>query len=149
MSPLSTPRRRGAPLGNSNGFKHGLYSKRVKKRDPSADDAIVLKSLADEIALIRVFTQRLIDNLDPSASASELTDILRILCFSSTTITRILRVHFLITDSETILDSDIEAAVQQVNARLRAKQPSIAQLLAAGMVGDLPSSTPHPQEERN
>jgi hypothetical protein len=45
--------------------------------------------------------------------------------------------------------SSDEAAVQQVNARLAAKQPSIAQLLAAGMVGDLPSSAPHPQEERN
>jgi hypothetical protein len=142
-------RRRGAPLGNSNGFKHGLYSKHIKKRDPSTGDGTVLKSLADEIALIRVFTQRLTDNLDASASASELTDILRILCISSTAITRILRVHFLITDNEAILDSDIEAAVQQVNARLAAKQPSIAQLLAAGMVGNLPPSAPHLPEEGN
>jgi hypothetical protein len=122
--PLSSNKRpRGAPLGNSNSFKHGFYSKRVTKRDLSADDATILKSLADEIALIRVFNQRLIDKLDPSADVSELTDILRILCISSTTIIRILRVHFLVTETESILDSDIEAAIQQVNARLAAKQP--------------------------
>jgi hypothetical protein len=71
------------------------------------------------------------------------------LCISSTTITRILRVHFLITDSETILDSDIEAAVQQVNNRLAARQPSVAQLLAAGMIGDLPSSRSYGRKELN
>ncbi len=149
MSPVSSKKHPGAPLGNSNGFKHGLYSKHIKKREPSEGEATVLKSLADEIALIRVFSQRLVEHLDPSADASELTDILRILCISSTTITRILRVHFLITDSETILDTDIQAAVQQVNARLAAKQPSISQLLAIGMGGALPSSTPHLQEGEN
>ena len=149
MSSISPKKHPGAPIGNSNGFKHGLYSKHIKKRDPSEGDATVLKSLADEIALIRVFSQRLVEHLDPSADASELTDILRVLCISSTTITRILRVHFLITDSETILDSDIQAAVQQVNARLAAQQPSISQLLAVGMGGALPSSPPHLQEGEN
>ncbi len=62
MPPSSPTRRRGAPIGNSNSFKHGFYSSHFKKRPPSADETTVLKSLADEIALIRVFAQRLIDD---------------------------------------------------------------------------------------
>ncbi len=113
--------RRGAPIGNFNGFKHGFYSTRTKKRAPSTDDATILKSLADEIALIRLFTQRLVESCQPSADHSQLTETLRILCLASTTITRILRVHYLITDTEEILDQDIKAAMLEANARLTAK----------------------------
>ena len=45
--------------------------------------------------------------------------------------------------------SSDEVAVQQVNARLAAEQPSIAQVLTSGIVGDLPSSAHPHQEERN
>jgi len=62
MSSYNFPRPRGAPYGNSNAFKHGLYSNNLKKRPPSEKDTTVIKSLSDEIALIRLFTQRLIDN---------------------------------------------------------------------------------------
>ncbi len=127
MPPSSPSRRRGAPVGNFNGFKHGFNSTRTKKRDSSADDATILKSLADEIALIRLFTQRLVESCQPSADHSELTETLRILCLASTTITRILRVHYLITDTEEILDQDIKAAMLEANARLTAKSSSPSQ----------------------
>ncbi len=130
-----SPRRRGAPIGNFNGFKHGFYSTRTEKRPSSTDDATILKSLADEIALIRLFTQRLVESCQPSADHSQLTETLRILCLASTTITRILRVHYLITDTEEIQDQDIKAAMLEANARLTAKsspplQP--ASILPAG-----------------
>ena len=52
-------------------------------------------------------------------------------------------------DSEIILDSEIQAAVQQVNAWVAAQQPSIPQLLAIGLGGPLPSSPPHLLEGEN
>ena len=146
--PSPSPRRRGAPIGNFNGFKHGFYSTRTKKRDPSAEDATILKSLADEIALIRLFTQRLVESCQPAADHSELTETLRILCLASTTITRILRVHYLITDTEEILDQDIKAAMLEANARLTAKSVSPAQPVGSPPIeagspdSPLPSATP-------
>ena len=149
-SPLTTKKPRGAPIGNSNSFKHGFYSSRFKKRPPSADETTVLKSLADEIALIRVFAQRLIDQPEPpSADVTELTDVLRVLCISSTAITRILRVHFLVTESESILDSHIKAAIQQVVASLAAKQPSLPLPAPVEVTSDKPSPELHHPGEMN
>jgi hypothetical protein len=144
----STPhRRRGAPLGNFNGFKHGFYTTRIKKHTPSAEEVTDLKSLFDEIALIRVFTNKLVESCDPTPTRNELVDILRILCLSSAAITRILRVHYLITGSENDLDPDIEEAIRQVQARLVNKQAPPPILASTEMEANLTSSNLPPQGE--
>ncbi len=117
--------RRGAPLGNHNAFKHGFYARRIN-RDLSAEETTNLKSLVDEIALIRVFTRRLVESCHPSADLKELADILRILCLASASITRILRIYYLITGSETGLDPDIEDSIRKINAELIAKNSSVS-----------------------
>jgi hypothetical protein len=65
MSPPS--RRPGAQLGNMNALKHGFYTRRIKKRDLSGVESTNVKGLAEEIALIRIFTRRLVETCDPSA----------------------------------------------------------------------------------
>jgi len=145
---MSTSHKRpGAPLGNFNGFKHGFYTTRVKKRSPSPDEVTDLKSLCDEIALIRVFTRKLVESCDSGATSSELADILRVLCLSSTAITRILRVHYLITGSENDLDPVIEEAIRQVQARLSHKQAPPSIPTSNGKDGHTSSSIPLPQGE--
>jgi MFS family permease len=62
-----------------------------------------------------------VETCDPSADLYELAGILRILCLASTTITRILRVHYIISGSESDLDRDTEEAIRQVNTELREK----------------------------
>ncbi len=138
----SHPRRRGAPLGNTNALKHGFYARRLKYRNLSSAASIDLKSLVDEIALIRVFTRKLVESCHPSADLSELTGILRILCLASSTITRILRVHYLITGSEADLDRDIEEAMSHVQIGLT-PDPSSSPLPAPAQgSGVVPSSQP-------
>jgi hypothetical protein len=137
---LSHPRHAGAPLGNSNAFKHGFYTRRIKKRDLSGVETTDLKSLVDEIALIRVFTRRLVESCNPTADLYELAGILRILCLASTTITRILRVHYILTGSENDIDRDIEEAIRQVHAELTAKHASSPHPESAKNPGDVPSS---------
>ena len=139
---LSRPRHAGAPLGNSNAFKHGFYTRRIKKRDLSGVASTDLKSLVDEIALIRVFTRRLAESCTPSADLYELAGILRILCLASTTITRILRVHYILTGSENDLDRDIEEAIRQVHAELTAKHASSPHPASDLDIGAEPSSKP-------
>jgi len=89
--PSSPPRRRGAPLGNSNNFKHGFYSRRLKKRDLTGVEATEVSGLVEEIALIRIFTRRLVESFDPEADFYEHADLLRTLCLASSAITRVIR----------------------------------------------------------
>jgi hypothetical protein len=117
-------RRPGAPAGNSNAFKHGFYTRRIKKRDLSGVETTDLKSLVEEIALIRVFTRRLVESCDSSADLYELAAILRILCLASSTITRILRVNYLLNGSDNNLGDEIEMAIRQVHDELRGKTAS-------------------------
>ena len=115
-------KRLGAPLGNNNAFKHGFYTRRTP-RDLSNEESTNLKSLVDEIALIRIFTHKLVESSHPSADLKELAEILRILCLASASITRILRIYYLITGSETGLDPDIEDSIRKINLELTTKNP--------------------------
>jgi hypothetical protein len=114
-------RRRGAPSGNLNALKHGFYTRRLKKRDLTGVDATDVSGLVEEIALIRVFTRRLVESCLPDADSYELADILRILCLASSTITRLTRTQYLLTTSNTGLDDEIAEAIRQVNSELRPK----------------------------
>jgi hypothetical protein len=118
---LSSPRRRGAPLGNSNALKHGFFSRQMKKSHLPTVESSDLKSLVDQIALIHVFTRRLAETCNPTANLNELVDTLRILCLASSTISRILRVNYLISGGETDLDREIEEDIRHVNAELVGK----------------------------
>ena len=124
--PTSSPRRRGAPLGNLNNFKHGFYSRRLKKRDLTGVEATDVAGLVEEIALIRVFTRRLVESFDPDSGFYEHADILRILCLASSAITRVIRAQCLITASDSGMDDDIAEAIRQVNAEIQAKRLALA-----------------------
>jgi hypothetical protein len=125
---LSSPRRRGAPLGNSNALKLDFSSRRKKKSHLSTNDSTDLKSLLDQIALIHVFTRRLAESCNPAANLNELVDTLRILCLASSTISRILRVNYLISGGETDLDREIEEAIRHVSAELDGKSTPLPPL---------------------
>src|SRR4030042_5857777 len=117
----STKKHSGAPKGNLNALKHGFYTRRLNKRDLSGIETTDIKSLAEEIALIRVFTRRLVETCDHSANFYELADTLRILCLASSTITRILRAHSIITGNMGGLDGEISQAIDQVLAEFAAR----------------------------
>jgi hypothetical protein len=127
MPPTSPPRRRGAPPGNLNNFKHGFYSRRLKKRDLTGVESTDISSLAEEIALIRVYTRHLIESFDPNGDFYEHADLLRILCVASSAITRIIRAQYLISSTGSGIDDEIAEAIRQVNAEFQAKlAPSVA-----------------------
>jgi hypothetical protein len=125
MSPSA--RRPGAPPGNHNAFKHGFYTRRLKKRDLTGVESTDVSSLVEEIALIRLFTRRLVESCLPDADSYELADILRILCLASCTITRLTRTQVLLSTSNTGLADEISEAIRQVNAEFRPKLPPTSQ----------------------
>jgi len=116
-----SPRRRGDPKGNLNTLKHGFYTRRLKKRDLTGVESTDAKGLIEEIALIRVFTRRLIESIGPDSDAYELADILRTLCLASSTITRVVKTQYLITSSGSGMDDEISEAIRQVNAEFNAR----------------------------
>ena len=124
------PRPRGAPKGNFNALKHGFYTRRLRKHDLSGVESTEPSGLIEEIAIIRVFTRRLIESIHPESDAYELAEILRALCLASSTITRIVKTQFLITSAGSGIDDEIAEAIKQVNAEFHARL--------------LPSSDPDP-----
>jgi hypothetical protein len=119
--PSSPKRPRGAPKGNLNALKHGFYSRRLKKRDLDGVDATDVKGLIEEITLIRVFTRRLIESVQPDMDPFELAFILRALCLASSIITRVVKTQFLIAESGSAMDDLIGQAILEVNQELHTK----------------------------
>ena len=60
----NTKKRRGAPDGNWNAFKHGFYSRRFKPLEISDLDTALGDGLEDEIALLRVIIRRVFEYAD-------------------------------------------------------------------------------------
>ena len=122
-----SPRRRGAPKGNLNAFKHGFYTRRIKKSHLNGVESTDTSGLLEEIALIRVFTRRLVESCLPDADSYELADVLRILCLASSTITRVIKTQYLLSISNSGMDDDIAEAIRQVNAEIQIKRLSSIQ----------------------
>lgn len=119
----ASPRRRGGQPGNSNNFKHGFYSRRLKKRDLTGVDATDTSGLVEEIALIRIFTRRMVETFDPDAGFYEHADLLRILCIASSAITRIIRAHALINATGPGMAEELRAAIHEANLELLGDPP--------------------------
>jgi len=130
VMPMSLSRRPGAPKGNFNALKHGFYTRRLKKRDLTGVESTDVSGLIEEIALIRVFTRRLIESCAPEADAYELAEILRILCLASSTITRVVKTQYLLSTTDTGLGDEIDEAIRQVNAELRQKLPPLPRVMS-------------------
>jgi len=101
-----------------NAFKHGFYTRRFKKRDLSGVEATNIKGLAEEIALIRIFTRRLVETADPSADLYELAGVLRTVCLASATITRIIRAQAILANDPTEFYRDVDDAIRRVRLEM-------------------------------
>jgi hypothetical protein len=99
----------------------GFYSHRLKKRELTGIEAADVAGLVEEIALIRVFTRRLVESFDPNGDFYEHADLLLILCVASAAITRVIRAQYLISSAGTGMDDDITEAIRQVNTELHAR----------------------------
>ena len=71
-------RKRGAPFGNQNARKHGLYSKFLTpERIEKLDEAVEIKDLSREIGIVRLKLDSLLS--DPNASTNEVLKTISIL----------------------------------------------------------------------
>jgi hypothetical protein len=120
---MTSPRRPGAQIGNMNALKHGFYTRRIRKRDLNGVEDTNINGLADEIAIIRIFTRRLIESADPSADLYELAGILRTICLASATITRIIKAQAFLSNDPTEFAAEIDQAIREVRIEMGLDPP--------------------------
>ena len=118
----STSKRRGAPIGNINALKHGFYTRLIKKHDLSGVESTDTKNLVEEIAIVRVFTRRLIESLDSDADTYEIAGALKILCVALSTITRAIKTHHWLTLNNGEMDDEISIAIKRLHEEINARQ---------------------------
>ncbi len=148
-SPSSpSPRHRGGQLGNLNALKHGFYARRLKKRDLDGVEATDVKTLIEEISLLRVFTRRLIENLDPHAGAYELAAVVRILCVALKSITSAMKAQHWLAINDSSTDEELHTALLQFWAEVEARKAAETQAAASfipptsGSISEPPIQTP-------
>jgi len=132
MSPHPATRRRGlsnrrpgAQPGNANALKHGFYTRRFNKQHLDGVESTSLSGLAEEIALIRIFTRRLVESTDLSADVYDLAGVLRAICLASATITRIIRIQSLLGSSTNDWQDAIDTAIHDISIELGIVQPGL------------------------
>lgn len=106
-------RKRGAPPGNQNAFRHGFYSSRFRQQELQALSQSSTLELADEIALMRVATARLLASLyshtEPRDLQTELS-ILRAVNLSALSINGLVRTRLMLTRDGWRLPPCLEAS---------------------------------------
>jgi hypothetical protein len=103
-------RKRGAPLGNLNAFKHGFYSGRFSPAERRSLDEQASPDLVDEIALVRVAVSRFLASLEmddaPRDLQSELA-ILRTINLGALSINGLVRTRLMLAASGTSLNAAV------------------------------------------
>lgn len=113
------PKKRGAPVGNQNAFKHGFYSRhftRAEIKDLSEMERLVLD---DEIELVRALMRRVLESAQDHTSHAENIETLRAICQGNFTLTRLIRTHFLKPKEEI---DPLRKAFYEILATLDAEQ---------------------------
>ncbi len=94
-----TKRKRGAPKGNRNALKHGLYSAAFKEQERRLLARLPVADLSAEIDLIRVANYRLLQALNQSSAPLDVDaqlSIVRAVNLSTRSITSLLRAQGLL-----------------------------------------------------
>ena len=90
--PARVKRKRGAPKGNQNARKHGLYSKVLDKADQlDFELASGVEGIDDEIALLRVKIKSILEN-DP--------ENVKLIMLATDTLAKLVRTRYKITGEQ-------------------------------------------------
>jgi hypothetical protein len=134
------PRKRGAPLGNTNAVKHGYYSHRINPGRGSFPANPTRSGLADQIALMRAYFDQVIRL---SAGYKQVRDWPGILNALSLTVKSI---SFLIEFQQRMGGSmDTKSYHRRILAEILEALSSESAETASGAVESMPQSTPEAQ----
>jgi uncharacterized protein YjcR len=107
------PRKRGAQPGNLNAFRHGFYSKIFKPLNAKDLEGILSTSLEDEIAMLRIATQRTFEIANQIDDVDQVVKALGALGLASIRTSRLLKAQKELGNGDQAL-SAISAAINAV-----------------------------------
>lgn len=113
-------RRRGAPIGNTNALKHGLYSPRHNAAAYTEQAQRSQQNLDEEIALLRYFIRRLVELSENVDTLYDAAGLLRVLSMASTSLTNMLKTQFLLFGGQA--QAELSTALKDVLADMRAQE---------------------------
>ena len=117
----TTPKKRGAPLGNQNALTHGFYARRLPQSQLDGLEETTVRSLEDEIGVMRVFSRKVaelgaeVDDLDEAKS------VLNSLSLATGSINRLVRTHTHIP----ALELDPSAMLREALLELQLEWPEL------------------------
>ena len=115
----SQTRRRGAPEGNFNAFKHGFYSRRF--RNGELDDLVKSppEALHDEIDMLRIINRRVVDMAEEGKSPDEILEFYNFIALTSMRLSTLLRTQNLLEKSENTAGSLLSALEKVIEETLQ------------------------------
>jgi hypothetical protein len=112
-------RKRGAPKGNLNALRHGIYSDQLRRADLAALQGIDPTSLKDEIAVLRVVARRLVELIKNSESAAELANLIHNLTAVTNSLGRLIRVYSIVAQRKSDTDIIFGDVIAKITRELR------------------------------
>jgi hypothetical protein len=128
QEPPSKPvRKRGAPLGNTNNLKHGYYSSRFKKGETDDLEGYEFSGLQDEIVMMRVLIRRVVERSGDVENLAHAVSLLRAMSLASISLTRLIRTHHWISQTEggsqKLLNEALSEVIEEMNLASRFASP--------------------------
>jgi hypothetical protein len=120
---MSEPRRRGAPRGNRNAFKHGFYARPVNPAGSQDLPASTILGLQDEIDMLRACMRGAIEIFPTLTNPQDSLNLLRAIALLSTCLNRLIRTHALVTGPTDKIQQDFKNAIASVLAELEESPP--------------------------
>ena len=120
FAPLSPKRRRGAPPGNTNAVKHGMYSPRHNPAIYTEESQRSKQDLGEEIAHLRFFMRRLYELSESVDNIYDAAGLCRVMSIASTSLTNMLKAQHLIFGDEN--KGAFSRALKSVLADMRAQK---------------------------
>lgn len=88
-------KKRGAPYGNQNAYKHGFYARHYTPQEVTDFEEMEPLDVLNEIELIRALMRRVLESSQSANTHAENLDTLRAICLGNFTLTRLIRTQFL------------------------------------------------------
>jgi hypothetical protein len=115
--PTAQPRRRGAPPGNLNALKHGLYSKFFRDADLDQLHASEEQDVSQEIELLRLIIQRTTERSADAQTFDDQLRFLRILAYATSQLTHLLNIQKAYRKAQRSKETD--ASLNEIEAAMR------------------------------
>ncbi len=140
----NTPKKRGAPHGNHNALKHGLYARALPATDLINLDEAPQVNLVPEIELLRILIARAVQVAQTAQTIPEINACLRSISFAAANLNRLMRTQNMlnIVIEKDEYDAAMNQAMAELLVELKAEGKKKDELASLARTNPIPGGTP-------